>query len=138
MFVIVYISDALSSLFQINFGSPRVGNGPFMKAFNKAAKGSFRALRIVNGIDLVPRVPPGVWPFDYRHAGDLIHLKVETLTVVSTIILCREVGHLTYCIEFGCLALWTMTIPNSVVLVNSVTTRGCKSYCKHENMVISG
>lgn len=49
------------------FGSPRVGDGTFREAFN--SKLGDRTFRVVNGNDLVPRVPPRV--AGYKHVGSV-------------------------------------------------------------------
>ena len=50
------------------FGCPRVGNKEFAKAYNKYV---FKTLRIVNGNDIVTKLPPVF--LGYKHVGILIH-----------------------------------------------------------------
>ena len=50
------------------FGCPRVGNKAFAKSYNKRV---FKTLRIVNGNDIVTKLPPAL--FGYRHVGIGIH-----------------------------------------------------------------
>jgi triacylglycerol lipase len=54
------------------YGSPKVGNSDFAKLYNKHVPQTFR---YVNGIDLVPSLPPDI-PFviDYEHVGQLCHI----------------------------------------------------------------
>ena len=46
------------------FGCPRVGNKAFSKSYNKRV---FKTLRIVNGNDIVTKVPPAL--FGFKHVG---------------------------------------------------------------------
>jgi triacylglycerol lipase len=54
------------------FGSPKVGNADFVKFYNGRVPQTFR---FVNGVDLVPSLPPDI-PFvvDYEHVGQLHHI----------------------------------------------------------------
>jgi hypothetical protein len=45
-----------------NFGSPRVGNGPFVAHFEKLVSTRFR---VTHWRDIVPHLPPTL--FDFRH-----------------------------------------------------------------------
>lgn len=53
----------------VSFGSPRVGNKHFQVSYMKRVPSH---LRVVNGNDLVPRLPPKM--FLYEHIGDYLHI----------------------------------------------------------------
>lgn len=54
------------------FGSPKVGNDEFAKAYNKLVPQTYR---IVNGVDMVPNLPPDIpLVVSYVHVGELHHL----------------------------------------------------------------
>lgn len=50
------------TVFNYNFGSPKVGNTHFVNSYNKRVPNTYR---FVNGADIVPNIPPG----DYAHVG---------------------------------------------------------------------
>lgn len=50
----------------VTIGSPRVGDERFAASFDASG---IDALRIVDGLDIVTRVPPSSLGFDYRHVG---------------------------------------------------------------------
>lgn len=54
------------------FGSPKVGNSDYVKFYNKLVPQTFR---FVNGVDIVPSLPPDI-PLlvDYEHVGQLHHI----------------------------------------------------------------
>lgn len=52
------------------FGMPRVGDAKFAAAYN--ARLGARTYRFVLGEDIVPRVPPKLARFDYRHVGHFL------------------------------------------------------------------
>ncbi len=51
-------------------GQPRVGNGPFVRELNSRMENG--VFRIVNYIDIVPRVPP--LSFGFRHLKDRVYI----------------------------------------------------------------
>ena len=51
------------------FGSPKVGNGVWKRAYNEAVPHTYR---IVNGEDAVPGMPPDVFGTRYKHVGQLV------------------------------------------------------------------
>jgi predicted lipase len=54
------------------FGSPKVGNEAFAKFYDKYVPQTYR---IVNGVDLVPTLPPDIpLVVNYEHVGELHHL----------------------------------------------------------------
>jgi len=69
---------SVSSVQLYNFGSPRVGNAAFARSFNKAIPTAFR---IINGLDVVARVPrPSNLSFagEWEQVGRTVLLKPET------------------------------------------------------------
>ncbi len=80
------LGGALATLFAIivdedldgvyTFGSPRVGNRAFKKAYDSKLKGI--SFRYVNNNDIVTRVP--FWLFGYRHVGLLRYLASDGVT----------------------------------------------------------
>jgi triacylglycerol lipase len=55
------------------FGSPRVGDQNFAQAFTE--KIGDRTFRVVNGNDIVPRVPPQL--NGYKHVGEVIFFNAQ-------------------------------------------------------------
>jgi hypothetical protein len=53
------------------FGMPRVGNDTFARDYRTIAGRGLadRTYRFVDGVDIVPQVPPPEIPFDFRHIG---------------------------------------------------------------------
>ncbi len=61
------------------FGCPRIGNVAFAKSYNNRV---FKTLRIVNGNDIVTKIPPAI--FGYRHIGTRISVgHIRTPLVFS-------------------------------------------------------
>lgn len=63
------------------FGSPKVGNSDFVKFYNKLVPQTYR---FVNGVDIVPNLPPDI-PLlvDYEHVGQLHHIGDLSASQVS-------------------------------------------------------
>ncbi len=57
------------------YGSPRVGDREFARAFEQACPG--RAFRFVHNNDVVTRVPAGVKLLPYKHVGKLTYIDVK-------------------------------------------------------------
>jgi len=55
------------------FGSPRIGNKNFAKAFNSAVKSCWR---VVDNEDIVPHIPPAAFT-DYNSGGTLVYCPVS-------------------------------------------------------------
>jgi predicted lipase len=55
------------TVFCYTYGSPKVGNIAFAKAYDERVPNTFR---IVNGTDMVPTIPPG----DFMHVGQLFQI----------------------------------------------------------------
>jgi predicted lipase len=63
------------------YGSPKVGNADFVKFYNKYVPQTFR---FVNGIDLVPSLPPDIpLVIDYEHVGQLCQIGDTAASQVS-------------------------------------------------------
>jgi hypothetical protein len=52
------------------FGSPRTGNARFASTLREA-----RVFRLVNGQDVITRLPPALWPYRFRHVGKRVRLE---------------------------------------------------------------
>lgn len=63
------VSKPNVNLNNINFASPRVGVHSFATAYNHTYGLMTKTARIRNQYDLVPKVPPADWPFDFEHIG---------------------------------------------------------------------
>jgi triacylglycerol lipase len=57
------------AIINVNFASPRVGTGTFERAYDHTYGLQKKTVRVRNGYDLVPKVPPEFAPFDFRHVG---------------------------------------------------------------------
>ena len=56
----------------VTYGQPRCGDRDFAQALNQLPY-----VRVVNGCDLVPRMPPEA--FGYQHGGTLVHFDAQKL-----------------------------------------------------------
>ncbi len=61
-----------------HFGSPRVGNGDFVKTIS-----GVRAYRVVNNRDIVTMVPPSLGPFEFRPVGSLLYITHDHRLMVE-------------------------------------------------------
>jgi len=61
----------------ISFGSPRVGDGRFVKLFNETVKNN---TRLKHGMDIVSQVPPRI-PFNYVHVNGLVKIPSHKTAV---------------------------------------------------------
>lgn len=57
------------SIANLNFASPRVGVNSWAKAYDNTYGLMNKTIRIRNQYDIVPKVPPSDWPFDFKHVG---------------------------------------------------------------------
>lgn len=55
----------------ITFASPRVGTANWQKIYNETYNLQNKTIRIRNSYDLVPKVPPTEWPFDFKDIGEI-------------------------------------------------------------------
>lgn len=59
------------SIANINFASPRVGTANWQTAYNQTYGLQNSTIEIRNSYDLVPKVPPEAWPFDFKNVGNV-------------------------------------------------------------------
>jgi triacylglycerol lipase len=55
----------------INFASPRVGTANWQNVYNETYNLQNKTIRIRNSYDLVPKLPPKKWPFDFKDIGEV-------------------------------------------------------------------
>jgi triacylglycerol lipase len=55
------------------FGQPRVGDETFAAAYRTVVGLAERTWRLVDGLDIVPQIPPSETPFAFRHFGCSLH-----------------------------------------------------------------
>lgn len=55
----------------ITFASPRVGTANWQTIYNDTYKLQNKTIRVRNSYDLVPKVPPAEWPFDFKDIGEV-------------------------------------------------------------------
>jgi triacylglycerol lipase len=55
----------------ITFASPRVGTANWQTIYNDTYHLLDKTIRIRNSYDLVPKVPPAEWPFDFKDIGEM-------------------------------------------------------------------
>jgi len=55
----------------ITFASPRVGTANWQTLYNETYNLQNKTVRIRNSYDLVPKVPPTEWPFDFKDIGEV-------------------------------------------------------------------
>ncbi len=53
----------------VTYASPRVGTANWETAYNQTYALQNKTVRVRNSYDLVPKVPPENWPFDFRDIG---------------------------------------------------------------------
>jgi triacylglycerol lipase len=55
----------------ITFASPRVGTTNWQTLYNETCNLQNKTIRVRNSYDLVPKVPPTEWPFDFKDIGEV-------------------------------------------------------------------
>lgn len=55
----------------ITFASPRVGTANWQTIYNETYNLQDKTIRVRNSYDLVPKVPPAEWPFDFKDIGEV-------------------------------------------------------------------
>lgn len=60
------------------FASPRVGNNEFVRTLT-----DIKIYRVVNNRDIVTTTPPSVWPFNYRHVGELHYIAHDARMMIN-------------------------------------------------------
>lgn len=55
----------------ITFASPRVGTSNWQTLYNETYNLQNKTIRVRNSYDLVPKVPPTEWPFDFKDIGEV-------------------------------------------------------------------
>jgi len=73
---LVYRSNGVNIAALYTFGSPRTVQRPLADAISKEKEFEHKLFRIVNYIDLVPRLPPRIPRLlDFHHIGELVYFK---------------------------------------------------------------
>ena len=65
----VAVSLTNTAVVNINFASPRVGAAMWQQTYNQTYRLENNTVEIRNAYDLVPKVPPASWPFDFKDVG---------------------------------------------------------------------
>ena len=63
------VSQPQIAAINVNFASPRVGTESWQNTYNITYGLEDRTVRIRNSFDVVPKLPPEGYPFDFRHIG---------------------------------------------------------------------
>ena len=65
------VSLPKAAITSITFASPRVGTSNWQTIYDETYHLQDKTIRVRNSYDLVPKVPPAEWPFDFKDIGEI-------------------------------------------------------------------